>query len=131
MSYTTLEVYNIVHVYYLGLLLGPCLEAKKGSYESTTVSQSVLGKSLSQVIYENALNQLDWKFFQVFMEVTVWSCNFHWVYLVKHALSALKKKIGNTDFEERFVPSMWFCGFKFENLQKSHDCKKSNSWLVI
>ena len=59
MSYTTLEVYNIVHVYYLGLLLGPCLEAKKRSYESTTVSQSVLGKSLSQVIYENALNQLD------------------------------------------------------------------------
>ena len=54
-----IRVYNIVHVYYLGLLLGPCLEAKKGSYESTTVSQSVLGKSLSQVIYENALNQLD------------------------------------------------------------------------
>ena len=26
------------------------------------------------------------------MEITVWSCNFPWVYLVKHALSALKKK---------------------------------------
>ena len=42
-----------------------------------------------------------------------------------------EKKISDTDFEERFAPSMWFCGFKFENLQKSHDCKKSNSWLVI
>ena len=54
--------------------------------------------------------------------------------LVKHALSALKN-IGNTDFEERFVPSMWFFGFKwyatFENLQKQHGCQKFSSSVVI
>ena len=31
--------------------------------------------------------------------------------LVKHVLSALKK-ISNTDFDERFGPSMWFFDFE-------------------
>ena len=53
--------------------------------------------------------------------------------LVKHALSALKN-IGNTDFEERVGPPMWFFSFKwyttFENLLKRHGCEKSSSWVV-
>ena len=53
--------------------------------------------------------------------------------LVKHALSALKK-ISNTDFDEKFGPSVWIFGFKwyttFENLRKRHGCEKYSSWVV-
>ena len=52
----------------------------------------------------------------------------------KHALSPLKK-ISNTDFEKRFGLSMQFSDFEwfttFENLQKSHGCEQSSSWVVI
>ena len=54
--------------------------------------------------------------------------------LAKHALSALKK-ISNTDFDEKFDPSVWIFGFKwyttFENVRKGHGSEKYSSWVAI
>ena len=74
--------------------------------------------------------------FKIFWIGSSWKLQFDHVIFFgfsQACLSALKK-VGDTDFEERFGPSMWIFGFKwytvFENLQKQHGCEKSSSWVA-
>ena len=78
-------------------------------------------KNLSQVINKNALGQSDGKIFKFQYHKSYLRYKFPFFMQFDHVIffgfsqarpNCSKKKISNTDFEKRFIPSIWFFGFK-------------------